>query len=356
MNILKKATSILLSAVLCASALMMPAASDHTICFDDFSITASAAAPSAIYVSPTSGNKVFTPSSSPILENTYYKAVFQTDGNLVVYRKSNGTSVYSTCTNYGNKYLNYRLTLQTDGNLVLYARHRHHATDQQTHWLWNTWTNSSAKDMHYSLSLNNSGQLVITSTYQGRGYTAATQWRSDYTRLRWGIINPITDKNDSGILQGDPLWAGVKNKGGSRTIGAAGCAITSLTMIYNHYKGTSETPATLNRAPFVNTNNGDTQFTSIGTKQSGSTFTANQIAAKLKNGPVVVHFGGVNNGHFVVVYGCSKKTGTVTFSDLLVKDPAGTSYTNLQLAMNRKNCTTINQLITFVNLSSRVVE
>lgn len=52
--------------------------------------------------------------------SSYYKAVFQTDGNLVVYKSTNGSPLQATWSSGTAGMGATRLTFQTDGNMVIY--------------------------------------------------------------------------------------------------------------------------------------------------------------------------------------------------------------------------------------------
>ncbi|KAL6466291.1 hypothetical protein MHYP_G00264240 [Metynnis hypsauchen] len=76
-----------------------------------------------------------------------YKAIFQDDGNFVVY----GWKPVWASDTYGKPVT--RLVMQGDGNLVLYTN------EGQPLWASNTWQNSVSNDN--SLFINNDGHLAV---------------------------------------------------------------------------------------------------------------------------------------------------------------------------------------------------
>nr|CCQ25776.1 Lily type lectin 1 [Channa striata] len=80
-------------------------------------------------------------------ENGNYKAVFQGDGNFVVYAWS---PIWATNTHGKNP---YKILLQQDGNLVMYPKHGEA--------IWSTGTYSNQSCCRMRLTLNNDGQLVL---------------------------------------------------------------------------------------------------------------------------------------------------------------------------------------------------
>ncbi|XP_072527968.1 B-type lectin plumieribetin-like [Salminus brasiliensis] len=76
-----------------------------------------------------------------------YKAIFQDDGNFVVY----GWKPIWASDTYGKPVT--RLIMQEDGNLVMYTN------DGTPLWASNTWQNSMSKD--FNVSMNNDGRLIL---------------------------------------------------------------------------------------------------------------------------------------------------------------------------------------------------
>ncbi|KAL7836089.1 hypothetical protein AOLI_G00273730 [Acnodon oligacanthus] len=76
-----------------------------------------------------------------------YKAIFQDDGNFVIY----GWKPLWASNTYGKPVT--RLIMQGDGNLVLYTG------DGQPLWASNSWQNSITNDN--SLFINNDGHLAV---------------------------------------------------------------------------------------------------------------------------------------------------------------------------------------------------
>ena len=321
----KRLVAGILSFVTCAAVICAPAseALPEILSSQNLSMSASAANRSSS-VTATSGKVVLN--SGDYLQNGNFKAILQSDGNFVVYNTKKNQPVWHTGTYYRNKYDYYQLIVQADGNLVLYGK-KYGLSD--LYYLWATATGSSyytcKNGYNFSLALSNTGRLSFTQTYHGMTSTSSEKWSSDSLKVE-RRIDKMYQANYGGTLYG-----------GTCTIKKAGCALTSYAMIYNLYNGTSKTPVDLNNSRYVS--NGDTKFkgcTDI--KYSPS---CNQIAEQLKTNPTIVFLtNGVSydNGgksHFVVVYGCTRKSGTVTTSDLLVADPAGNKYTTLAQSIAR---------------------
>lgn len=87
--------------------------------------------------------------------NKAYILVFQTDGNLVIYRRSNFQSLWATGTNGQGA---TKALIQSDGNLVVYNNNTP---------LWSSSTQRNVPNAVYTLSINNNGQAIITSSVQG---------------------------------------------------------------------------------------------------------------------------------------------------------------------------------------------
>lgn len=320
----KRLVAGILSFVTCAAVICAPAseALPEILSSQNLSMSASAANRSSS-ITASSGN--VTLYAGDYLQNGDFKAILQSDGNFVVYNTKKNQAVWHSGTYYRSKYSNYRLVVQSDGNLVLYAK----KGNNNSYWLWTTATSSSSltcgNGYNFSLALSNTGRLSFTQTYRGMSSTTYEKWANDSKKIE-RRIDKMYQNDYNGILYG-----------GTCTIKKAGCALTSYAMIYNLYNGTSKTPVDLNNSRYVS--NGDTKFkgcTDI--KYSPS---CNQIAEQLKTNPTIVFLtNGVSydNGgksHFVVVYGCTRKSGTVTTSDLLVADPAIEGYTTLAQSIAR---------------------
>ncbi len=99
--------------------------------------------------------------SSP---NCNYRAIMQSDGNFVVYRKESGkeVAVWNSQTARNNGAF---LALQQDGNLVVYS--------SASKPLWNTVT-SAAPFTDYKLSLDNNGVLTLTRKYDNKARWTST--------------------------------------------------------------------------------------------------------------------------------------------------------------------------------------
>ena len=344
---IKKAAVSAMAVLTGFSVLSAPALNGGTALLEIPAITASAASTS---VTATSQNKVCRPSSTPILQNGEYKLKLQGDGHLIVY-DGNGNNKWSTYTYFGGKYKDYTFEVQGDGNLVLYGKN----SAGKKLALWASMTNSNtmttSNGYYYTLELTRSGSLQLYRTYQGRSYTRCNIWNSNGLKLRRCNVNQLwmNDPNHAGWNE-----LGQTLSGGSWSIKDAGCALASYTMVYNYFKGTSKQIWELNTAPYVVT--GDTTFGgndprfTIGYVRGTTSrnITAQTIAENLKRGLVIVHCGNadVQNGHFVVVYECTKASNP-TYSDLRVLDPAYTDVHTVQDLANKKG-TNVNQMFTFL--------
>ena len=90
------------------------------------------------------------PGESMYSANAAFRLVYQTDGNLVVYRIEDGVALWSTRT-FGMSA--GRAVMQRDGNLVLYA------PDGTVHWSSATHGAAAANGF---LTMQSGGNLVIT--------------------------------------------------------------------------------------------------------------------------------------------------------------------------------------------------
>lgn len=115
------------------------------------------------------GNTCLRPSQCLTSPNRTYRAIMQTDGNFVVYRRANGKDTAVWSTNTANNNNNGFLSLQKDGNLVIYT------SANKSRW-------SSGTDLKpytdYKLSLNNSGVLTLTRKYDNK-----VRWTSSGGRV-----------------------------------------------------------------------------------------------------------------------------------------------------------------------------
>ena len=316
----KRLVAGVLSFVTCAAVVCAPASEvlPEMLSSQNLSMSASAAYRSSS-ITAISGN--VTLYAGDYLQNGDYKAILQTDGNFVVYNTRTNQAMWHSGTYYRGKYSNYHLVVQTDGNLVLYAR----KGNNNDYWLWTSGTNTSnftcGNGYYFTLSLSNSGRLALTQTYRGMSSTASEKWNNNCTKNKRRIEK---------LFQGN--YGGWLN-GGSYSIAAAGCALTSYAMVYNLYNGTSKSPEDLNYSPYIS--GGNTMWKGVAEKLVYPSYA--RIAEQVRFNPTIVcieNDTGVD--HYVVVYGCTKFSGSISASDLLVADPASASVNTLQDAMNRK--------------------
>lgn len=124
-------------------------------------------------------NKEFHPGQIFLDNGTYY-GIVQGDGNVVVYRRSDGHPVFNTETCYHDDYKNYRLVFQAeDGNIVLYATPNYPGARERA--IWNSQTCSKNKFRPYMLEFDAYGNLVWNSE-------SGAWWRSTAKRR----TNPMT--------------------------------------------------------------------------------------------------------------------------------------------------------------------
>ena len=159
----KKATAIALTAVSCFSLMGMPVSDTKPSLADSFNITASAATGRKLLLTSYSGTKnvsrELTVSKHYNSSNGKFTLVFQTDGNLVVYRRDTKTGklfdpLWSSKTAGNN---GARCFLQEDGNLVIYTKDMKKA-------LWNTRTHGKTKAELY---ISDDGEVSIYSGLTG---------------------------------------------------------------------------------------------------------------------------------------------------------------------------------------------
>ena len=116
------------------------------------------------------------------LENDKYYAVFQGDGNCVVYTKQ-GTAVFHTVTHFGDDYKDYRLILQTDGNLVIYATPNYPGAARKPIWNSQTHDRNGRTDKPYELSLDSNGIMHLNGQN-------GLMWNTTYRKI---AATPLTN-------------------------------------------------------------------------------------------------------------------------------------------------------------------
>ena len=274
------------------------------------SISASAASNRNSTLSVHGQNKTFY-CGDIFLDNGTYYGTLQKDGNVVVYKRNgNGkvSAVWDTHTYCKDNYKDYKLVFQNDGNIVLYAKLK--GTNNEI-WVWNSSSNISNRNCWYNLSFNSNGHLNWKRSYDGSSATTSSIWTSDSYQAVFNVRS---------LKQNDSRWSGKYLYGGYDTIGGAGCALTCFTMVANFYRGESRTPSDYNNSAYVS--GGSTRFIGCRDRDHKYNLTYTQIAQELKRGPVVICLERRGYAdHFIVVYGCSKRSGTITAKDLRVMDP-----------------------------------
>ena len=122
------------------------------------------------------GNKEFKPGER-FLENDRYYAVFQGDGNCVVYKKSGG-HVFHTGTHFGDDFKDYRLIFQADGNIVIYATPNYPGAARRA--IWHSRTHDRNKDTTkpYELSFDSNGNLLFNGQ-NGLMWKSTTKYNPD---------------------------------------------------------------------------------------------------------------------------------------------------------------------------------
>lgn len=124
------------------------------------------------------------------------------------------------------------------------------------------------------------------------------------------------------LNQNDSRWKDEALNGCSdETIGSAGCALTSMTMVYNYIKGKSKTPADINSEfvvcpmPWSNfaTHYG---FSRVACGNITNSEAYSTIKTYLDNSdPVVARLQKGTNNHYVVVYGYNSNGNTLYLRD-----------------------------------------
>jgi YD repeat-containing protein len=135
--------------------------------------------------------RVYAASAAQTWTSAAVRLIFQTDGNLVAYRTSDGAAIWNSAT-AGNP--NATLALQTDGNLVIYS-----AASGGTA-LWATGTVNNPGDI---LQLADNGDFTITNTNGTRLWAAGTaQTGYNHPGTLHGGVSWSADHGGSGVFDG----------------------------------------------------------------------------------------------------------------------------------------------------------
>lgn len=153
------------------------------------------------------------------------------------------------------------------------------------------------------------------------------------------------------ITQYDSRWANNTLNGcSSETIRSAGCALVSMTMVYNYLKGKSSTPAEINNKYVVCSMNWSNVSSYLGFRISSgglvnitNSNAYSNIKPYLDNGnPVIVKVTKGGGMHWMVAYGYNSSGNTI-----YVRDPDQTNFTSLANAAN--NGWNVEKMIAFSN-------
>jgi CHAP domain len=161
---------------------------------------------SALPAQASIGSGQFLSANQSIVSpNGAYTAVFQTDGNFVVYGPTG--AIWSTRTNGSGAYV---LAVQRDGNVVAYSGHGA---------VWNTRTSSFSS---VSLVMQNDGNLVLYNSRQAL-------WSSKGGNIPlvgtiYGVNQPISSPSGqyNAILQPDGNFVVYRNSGAPTAIWSSG--------------------------------------------------------------------------------------------------------------------------------------
>ncbi|WP_407398497.1 C39 family peptidase [Anaerovibrio sp.] len=178
--------------------------------------------------------------------------------------------------------------------------------------------------------------------YNGREGYASSQYvvidNISHTPVNNSILNVML------LKQTDSRWKNTKI--GTKTIGAVGCMVTSLTMKYNYHNHTNITPADMVKK--LKFSNNDLLWSSVDSlgytkelvtnKPALNNIWMSKIYSQLKNGkPVIVGAYRGSGQHWIVVKGYNgSQTNNFNASNFSINDPMN-SFTNLQQFINRYN-------------------
>lgn len=154
--------------------------------------------------------------------------------------------------------------------------------------------------------------------------------------------------NFKNLQQGNSSWKNVVMQSCGKTIGSAGCCLTSFTMIQRYYGGTddpSQVNAKLGTAacPFVYATAASKYGYTFNYVTNSSTISSptNYIKGAINSGnPVLIGMVYSGGTHFVAAYGYDD-------NNIIISDPAGRNYQYLSQYTN--NGYTVNRLCTYFN-------
>lgn len=186
---------------------------------------------------------------------------------------------------------------------------------------------TSAEPIDNSFYIEDTADFRIDPTYK-------MELENNSKRVR--AARTSTTLNISRLTQYDSRWANDALNGCSgTTIKSSGCALVSMTMVYNYVKSKSVTPAYLNNNYVACPMNWNTFATNLGFSRVAygsisSTNAYSTFKTYLDNGdPIVVQVKKGSNAHFMVVYGYNS-SGKV----LYVRDPDSTNFTTISASEN----------------------
>lgn len=180
--------------------------------------------------------------------------------------------------------------------------------------------------------IDRAAELVKEGVAAGRSQTAIRQSISTELGLTPAVATPANGEillNGNFYSQLDSRWSGMRLGGGGRSLGAAGCALTSTAMALSAATGTQITPAELLRSRGAFSSGGSLNWSAVGMKPAG--FSLSSIDAELAQGrPVVVGVdykagsrGGANGtDHWMTINGRGRDERGEYYTAL---DPASTS-------------------------------
>ncbi|RRR69156.1 MAG: hypothetical protein EI684_16465 [Candidatus Viridilinea halotolerans] len=175
---------------------------------------------------------------------------------------------------------------------------------------------SSWRENQWTVTLPSIG-LYRWRARAGDGALASewTSWRNMIISFALPVAAPVPPDPQSGMWnvpsfwQGDPTWGNNRIGNCNNNIKNVGCALTSLTMIFQYY-GANHNPGTLNScmggaACLLYWDDPKVHECSAGKVRfiTRKSFSYDLLDQELAKGPVILHIGHGDNNHFLVVLG-----------------------------------------------------
>lgn len=188
-------------------------------------------------------------------------------------------------------------------------------------------------------------QQLAAGDFSGNGKITLEDFSTLKQRIQEKTTVNVVNLNVVSLKQNDSRWKNVKI--GTKTIGAIGCTVTSLTMKYNYHNNTNLTPA--NMKSKLNFSNNDILWSSVrnlgytvdlaSNRPALNNAWMSKIYTQLKNGkPVILGAYQASGGqHWVVIKGYNGNSiANFNAGSFSINDPMN-SFTNLQQFINKYN-------------------